>query len=145
MGKAVLVFPAATPEGPAPGAWLTGGQAPRDNELAYRALRERVARLRPPCFWPALPGKPALTGLERAGLIRLADAIPGMGGEEEMIAVMEAMRHAPAGDVVEIGSRWGRSAALLAWLARRYEIGNVLCVDPWVSEALDADRSEEHT
>jgi hypothetical protein len=50
-----------------------------------------------------------------------------------MVAVMQAMRHAPAGDVVEIGSAWGRFAALLVLLARRYEIGRVLCVDPWTT------------
>ena len=44
---------------------------------------------------------------------------------------------APPGDVVEIGSWWGRSAALLVWLARRYDIGPVLCVDPWDEACMD--------
>jgi hypothetical protein len=120
----------------APGARLTGGAALQDNERAYRALTDRLAGLKSPVFWPALPGKPRLTALQRAGLVRLVDAIPGMCGEEKMLAVMEAMRHAPAGDVVEIGSWWGRSAALLVLLARRYGVGKVLCVDPWLDEAL---------
>jgi Methyltransferase domain len=51
---------------------------------------------------------------------------------------MEAMRHAPAGDVVEIGAGWGRASALLVWLAKRYQIGAVLCIDPWADGA-DAD------
>jgi len=71
-----------------------------------------------------------------AGLLRLVDSIPGPCGEPKMVAVMEAMRHAPAGDVVEIGSWWGRSAALFGWLARHYSIGNLLCVDPWRGDAL---------
>jgi hypothetical protein len=136
----------------APGASLTGGSQPQDNERAYRDLRARLGALKPPCFWPAIAGKPPLTPLERAGLVRLVDAIPGMCGEEKMVAVMEAMRHAPAGDVVEIGSWWGRSAALFVWLARRYEVGKLLCVDPWQVEALmqgepmvDAASAEQDT
>ena len=120
----------------APGARLTGGASPQDNERAYRALRERLGAARAPSFWPAMGGKPPLSVLERAGLVRLVDAIPGMCGEEKMVAVMEAMRHAPTGDVVEIGSWWGRSAALLVWLARRYAVGKTLCVDPWSNEGL---------
>jgi hypothetical protein len=120
----------------APGTQLTTGQIPQDNERAYRALQQRVALLKAPCFWPALPGKLRLTPSQQAGLMRMVDAIPGMCGEGKMIAVMEAMRHAPAGDVVEIGSWWGRSAALFVWLARHYSIGKVLCVDPWASDAL---------
>ena len=120
----------------APGASLSCGARLQDDETAYRQLRERVAAIRSPCFWPALPGKPRLTALQNAGLLRLVDAIPGMCGEEKMVAVIEALRHAPAGDVVEIGSWWGRSAALFTWLARHYGIGKVLCVDPWDNEAL---------
>lgn len=120
----------------APGARLTGGQTPQDNERAYRDLTARLAALKSPAFWPAFPGKPPLSKLERTGLVRLVHAIPGMCGEEKMLAVIEAMRHAPAGDVVEIGSWWGRSAALLVWLARRYEVGKVLCIDPWTATDL---------
>src|SRR5579862_9683937 len=36
----------------APGASLTTGQSPQDNERAYRSLRERVSAAKPPCFWP---------------------------------------------------------------------------------------------
>ena len=120
----------------APGASLTTGQIPQDNERAYRALRDRISAARPPCFWPALPGKLRLTPLQQAGLLRMVDAIPGMCGEEKMVAVMEALRHTPTGDVVEIGSWWGRSAALFVWLARHYGVGKLLCVDPWRDDAL---------
>jgi len=120
----------------APGARLSGGSQPLDNERAYRGLRERIAVLKSPCFWPAVTGKPRLSKLEKVGLIRMVDAIPGMCGEEKMIAVMEVMRHTPPGDVVEVGSWWGRSAAMLVWLAAHYEVGKVLCVDPWLNDAL---------
>jgi len=123
----------------APGARLTGGQPPQDIERAYRDLRERVATLTAPGFASSHPGKPPLTALQRAGLVRLVGTVPGMCGEDKMAAVMQVMRHAPPGDVVEIGSWWGRSAALLLWLARHYEVGKVLCVDPWSAEGLVQD------
>jgi hypothetical protein len=122
-----------------------GDPTRQDDERAYRGLRERVGALKAPRFWPAAPGKPALTALERAGLVRLVDAIPGACGEATMIAAMEAMRHAPRGDVVEIGAGWGRSAMLLLWLARRYQVGPLLCVDPWLNDTLvkGAPRADE--
>jgi hypothetical protein len=120
----------------APGAQLSGADRPEDSERAYRQLRERVAATRAPAFWPALPPKPPLSVIERAGLIRLVETIPGMCGEAKMHAMIEAMRHAPAGDVVEIGSWWGKSAALFVLLARRFGIGNVLCIDPWSPDVM---------
>jgi hypothetical protein len=120
MGNAVLAFPAnAVPQDEPP---LTFAQ--------------RVALVRPPCFWPALPGKPLPSPAERVGLVRLALSIPGEADDEQLVAFIEAMRHAPAGDIVEIGSGGGRTAALLAWLARRYQIGPVLCRDDWDGAAL---------
>jgi hypothetical protein len=101
-----------------------------------RSLAERVAAVRPPCFWPAMAGKRPLSEIERAGLIRLADSIPGACSDEKMVAMMEAMRHAPAGDVIDIGSGCGRTAAVLVWLARRYAIGQVLCLDRWSDEGV---------
>jgi hypothetical protein len=100
------------------------------------SLAERIALVKPPCFWPAMPGKPPLSAVERAGLIRLASSVPGTCCEEEMVAFIEAMRHAPAGDVVELGSGYGRTAALLVWLACRHEVGAVLCLDNWSASAL---------
>ena len=123
LQRSLVAAPAALAETPGPG-----------DDRAYLALSETVAQAKVPCFWPAAPGKRPLTVLERIGLIRLVSSIAGPGGEDEMLAVIEAMRHAPLGDVVEIGASSGRSAALLAWLARRYEIGAVLCIGPWRDE-----------
>ena len=121
-------------EGIAPGTALAACRSPDDEDRAYRALRERVAAL--PLISPPGQARPALTPLERTGLVRLTGTIPGMCGEEKMVALMEVMRRAPEGDIVEIGSWWGRSAALLVLLARRYGIGPVLCVDPWEGAAM---------
>jgi len=120
MGDAVLAFPINSV-----------GQ-----DEAPLSFAERVALVRAPCFWPALPGKPQLSQAERAGLVRLAASIPGEAADEQLVAFVEAMRHAPAGDVVEIGSGAGRTAALLVWLARRYQVGAVLCRDDWREAAL---------
>jgi hypothetical protein len=115
---------------------LSRDQARRVSDLAPRSLAERVSLIRPPCFWPAMAGKRPLSEIERAGLIRLADSIPGVCSDEKMVALMEAMRHAPAGDVIDIGSGCGRTAAGLVWLARRYGIGAVLCLDHWTDEGV---------
>ena len=123
MSEAVVHLPAARAEVPSPAADTT-------------SFGERIALIRPPCFWPALPGKPPLSLTERSGLIRLVETIPGACSAETMVAFMEALRHAPAGDIVEIGAGGGRSAALLVWLARRYQIGAVLCLDDWTDAAL---------
>ncbi|WP_068875087.1 MULTISPECIES: class I SAM-dependent methyltransferase [unclassified Phenylobacterium] len=120
----------------APGARLSGDDRPEDHERAYRDLRTRMSAPLTFEFAPAFPPQPPLSLVELAGLVRLVDTIPGMCAEHKMRAIVEVMRHAPRGDVVEIGSWWGRSAALFVWLARRYDIGDVLCVDPWMSDAM---------
>lgn len=125
MSEAVLNFPTDVSE----------GQASRDHQRAYRALRQRVAATKAPAFWPAFPPKPALSVLERAGLIRLVGAIPGLCSEPKMHALIEIMRHAPSGDIVDLGTGWGRSAALLARLSERYDLGHVLCIDSWMNES----------
>jgi hypothetical protein len=118
----------------APGARLSGG-APLQDERAYRDLRERVEAVRTPPFWPARPGRKPLTPTERAGFARLADTVPGGCGEAKMLAVMEALRYAPGGDIVEIGSWSGRTASLFVLLAHHWDLGPVLCVDSWEAQA----------
>ena len=83
--------------------------------------------------------------------MRLVDTIPGMCGEAKMVAVIEAMRHAP-------GGRCGRDRFLVGPVGRavgagsraHYGIGNVLCVDPWRADAMvqgdaDAGRGQRRT
>lgn len=72
-----------------------------------------------------------------ASLILHAKRIPGMCSDEKIIALDEICGEIDrGGDVVEIGTWWGKSAFVLLMLARRYEIGNVLCVDPWTDTDL---------
>lgn len=80
--------------------------------------------------------KPATSELELSSLFRHASIIPGMCDDEKIGALCEIARHSVAGDIVEIGSAYGKSAFVLFYLARLYGIGNTLCVDPWKNEYL---------
>jgi hypothetical protein len=122
----------------APGARLIEASPMRDKERAYRDLRQAAERQRTEDWFAASPlvAKPRLSAIQAAGLTRLVDTIPGMCDGDKIAVVMEMMRHAPAGDIVEIGSWWGRSAALFNWLGRHYGVGPMLCVDPWSSAEL---------
>jgi Methyltransferase domain len=113
--------------------------SPVDVELGgYRAAldRARDALQRPLPLASRIPARPPLPEIEIAALFRHADLIPGMCDHEKMRALYEIARHSRSGDVVEIGSWWGKSAFVLARLARCFEIGNLLCVDPWTNEHL---------
>jgi len=78
-----------------------------------------------------LANHPMPSVIELAGLCRYADLIPGMCDDEKFHVLLEIARHSVKGDIVEIGSWWGKSAFILAWLAQHFQIGNLLCVDPW--------------
>lgn len=112
---------------------------PFTEEIAsYRALLKRrdTAGALDDIASPTPPA-PALTPAEMAGLLRFAGSVPGLCSEEKILALAAAARLAPAGDVVELGAWWGKSAVALGWLARRYSLGKLLCVDPWdLGEAL---------
>lgn len=77
--------------------------------------------------------QPRLGAAALASLLRHANTIPGMCDNVKIAALCEIGRHAPPGDIVEIGSAFGKSAFVLSCLARRYGIGHTLCVDPWQS------------
>ena len=76
-----------------------------------------------------------LSDLEVAAVFRTASAIYGESSDDKIAAMMAIFSTAPKGDVLEIGSLVGKSAAVLALLARRYGTGNVLAVDPWLPSA----------
>lgn len=77
-----------------------------------------------------------LSKIEVGALNRYADLIPGMCDDDKLRALLEIARYTVPGDIVEIGSWWGKSAFILAWLARCFNIGSLLCVDPWANEHL---------
>jgi Methyltransferase domain len=75
-----------------------------------------------------------VTELEHRATLTRAFQIRGQSGVHKLSCMMAAMGSAPAGDVVEIGTFTGRSAFVLGWIARRCQIGSVLCIDPWTNE-----------
>ncbi|AMP00905.1 macrocin-O-methyltransferase family protein [Collimonas arenae] len=122
----------------APGVTLVNA-SPSDTELhGYRAAFQQAGQLLETTLTLAsnLPAKQAATKIELAALLRHADVIPGMCDHEKLRALCEIARHSRGGDIVEIGSWWGKSAFILARLARLYQIGKLLCVDPWSNQHL---------
>ena len=122
----------------APDVVLVNG-SPVDAELSgYRAAHDHARALleRPLPLASNFAVKPQMSEIELAALFRHADLIPGMCDHEKFCVLCEIARFSPPGDIVEIGSWWGKSAFILARLARCYNIGNLLCVDPWSNEHL---------
>jgi len=113
--------------------------SPVDSELApYRnALQFGNSVVAQPLELAALgDAKPSVSALEIAALFRHADSIPGMCDHDKIRALCEIFRYCPTGDIVEIGSWWGKSAFVLLRLAQQYKIGGLLCVDPWSNQHL---------
>ena len=140
MAEAVLAFPT----GGRRGAKAAAAQSADEGiELVYHGLFERASSARAPAFWPAMPPKPALSAIEHAGLSRLIETLPDACGDAEIAAFIEAMRHAPSGDVIDLGAGFGAASVLLGWLARRYDVGALLAVDAWREgqSALEADEA----
>lgn len=120
-----------------PGVALVNG-SPLESEMApyARALAFARSVLDRPFELAAEGARQPVAAIEIAALFRHAETIPGMCDQEKIRALCEVFRHCSAGDVVEIGSWWGKSAFVLARLAQCYGTGNLLCVDPWTSEHL---------
>jgi len=116
--------------------------SPADAELSgYRAASGHASALLKnplPLALDLAPRAP-MSENELAALFRHADVIPGMCDHEKLCALYEIARRSPPGDIVEIGSWWGKSAFILARLANCYAIGNLLCVDPWSNKHLVQD------
>ena len=122
----------------APTVKLVNASPVHDEMSGYRAATAHAAKVlaNPLPVASSVSPKASLPPLQLAALFRHGNVIPGMCDDEKIGALCEIARHSPAGDVVEIGSAWGKSAFILARLARLYGIGNTLCVDPWQSDYL---------
>ena len=79
-----------------------------------------------------------------AGLHKQFTRIPGQCDDKKLLSLAAITRILPKGDIVEIGVLYGRSAYALGWLAKKYSLGNVICVDPWQLEEME-DQSEKAT
>lgn len=121
--------------GLAPGVELISASPLLAKEREYRDLWKRAEAISAAPDWFD-GGVARLTGAKLAGLLRYVDGVPGMSDNDKIAAIIEVARHVPVGDIVEIGSWWGRSAALFTLLSRHHGLGPVLCVDPWHADAL---------
>lgn len=84
------------------------------------------------------PIAPRLNLHTYAGLHRQFIQTPGQCDVDKLQTLCAIARLAPKGDVVEIGSLYGRSALALARLAHLYEIGSTISIDPWLfAEAIN--------
>ncbi|MDY7537141.1 class I SAM-dependent methyltransferase [Undibacterium sp. RTI2.1] len=113
--------------------------SPVNDELSgYRVASARAKKvIDSPLFVASdIASKPLISALEIATIFRHGNVISGMCDDEKISALCEIARFSVAGDVVEIGSWWGKSAFVLARLAHCYQIGKTLCVDPWSSAHL---------
>lgn len=113
--------------------------SPVNDELSgYRAAVSHARQVleQPLPLASSLTAKASVSQLEIATLFRHGNVISGMCDDEKISALCEVARYSTQGDVVEIGSWWGKSAFILARLARCYGIGKTLCVDPWSSDHL---------
>ncbi|MBT3830731.1 MAG: class I SAM-dependent methyltransferase [Gammaproteobacteria bacterium] len=87
-----------------------------------------------------LTERPKLSTTEAAAIFHHAKNIYGQCAREKILAMCDMARSAPRGDLIEVGVFCGKSAFILAWLAKHYSVGNLLCVDPWsFEEALEQD------
>lgn len=117
----------------APGVHLLNA-APANAELdSYRAALTRAQTLLGTPLPLAVDQTPKadMPELEAASLHFHIGVIPGMCDHEKLRALYEIARYCPNGDVVEIGSWWGKSAFAFLRLAQYFGIGKLLCVDPW--------------
>jgi hypothetical protein len=127
----------------APGVALVN-RSPVDEVLSgYRTAlaKARFLVANPLSLTSAVPLRPALSEIETAALVRYADLIPGMCDDDKLRALIECTRYSVNGDIVEIGSWWGKSAYILTRLSQCLGIGNLLCVDPWANEHLVQNES----
>lgn len=124
------ILPAISPD-----VILTRSRSNLQLEAEYADLRNRVTAA------PVIPElrnsstlRPELSPAESAGFLRAAFSIHGESYETKLFAMTEAARRMPPGDIVEIGCLFGRSAAYLGMLSHRYDLGSILCIDPWKKE-----------
>lgn len=119
------------------------GSSPIKREMArFDRLMAKVASYRD-FIDECAGGKCDLSDIEIAAVFRMAGHIYGESNEQKIAAMMAIFGSAPKGDVVEVGSLVGKSASVLALLARRYGTGNVLAVDPWQAAAATQHDSPE--
>lgn len=122
---------------------LLGASPIREQVEAYRQLRGKAEDALTFIEHCAASPPSTLSRFDIAAIFRQAGNIYGESNDQKIAAMMAIFASAPKGDVVEIGSLMGRSAFVLQYLARHYDVGPVLSVDPLSAEtAVQADSPE---
>lgn len=130
--------------------WQAQPDAPAFTLCGNHAHAEHWERFSTHLKWAASMGRdsladaigsspaPALDDLNHAALCQGFLRVPGECDLDKLRSLCAIARHLPRGEVVEIGTLYGRSAYALARLARHYRIGSTICIDPWRSGEIEA-------
>ncbi len=127
----------------APTLRLLGDSPIRQQVAQHHRLMADARRLLPFVQLCSGGAQAPLSPIEVAGVLRQAALIYGESNDDKLAAMMGALATAPSGDVVEIGSLMGRSAFVLLFMARRFDLGPVLTVDPWALDECTQHDSPE--
>lgn len=120
--------------------------SPSDTELAvFRSSLQRAnVQLSNPIELSQISSsRNDFSELVLASIYRHVDSIPGMCDYDKMLALYAIAKETVCGDVVEIGTWWGRSAYFLSQLAVGFNLGNLLCIDPWSDEGIISKDADE--
>ena len=102
----------------------------------YSEAEEKAVSYRRRPMPLGLESRPPIPERELVAMLLHAENIPGMCHPDKLFAMAEIAAASPAGDLVEIGTWWGKSAFVMLRLGRLYGIGPLLCVDPWSQNCL---------
>lgn len=102
----------------------------KEQTARVRELLDKADRLLP-LERSIAEGRSLLSRELLAAILRQAMMIHGESCEEKIVAMMGMGARVPKGDLVEVGSLMGRTAAVMKLLADAYELGPLLTVDPW--------------
>ena len=127
--------------GELPGVRLVNPSPMSEVTAPYAASRKFAHDLRnnPLSFPTGSSVRDLPTDREIAALYHHVEAIPGMCDHDKIRALFSVFSSAPKGDVVEVGTWWGKSAFVLLRLACLNGVGDLLCVDPWSADFLAQD------
>lgn len=105
--------------------------SPTEREMARHQQLMRKVQYYKSYINACSTGVNRLNEIEISAVFQAASNIYGESNEDKIAAMIGIFSSVPRGDVIEIGSLAGKSAAVLAILSRRFGIGNVLTVDSW--------------
>jgi len=117
-----------------PGFHLVEGSPIRRQVEAYRKLRVKAQEARRFICDCADTRQSVISWFDVAAIFRQADTIYGESNDDKLTAMMAIFATAPKGDVIEIGSLMGKSVFVMEYLARHYQTGGVLSIDPLSAE-----------